>query len=58
MIPQDFTATTAKLAVVYDISYTDGTQTQEYTKTVNLDSTIRWTAGVYVNYALLSPSVQ
>lgn len=51
MIPQDFTGTTATLAVAYEISYTDGTQTQKYTKTVNLDKTIRWTAGVYVNYA-------
>lgn len=51
MIPQSFSGKTSQLTLVYDLIYADGTPTEEFTKVVDLNGTIPWTAGVYVNYA-------
>lgn len=52
MIPQNFTGSNSQMTIVYDILYRDGTATEEFTKVIDLNGTISWTAGTYVNYAL------
>ena len=52
MIPQNFTGTSANLRITYQISYSDGSATQFFTKYIPLNGTIAWNPGSFVNYAL------
>ena len=52
MMPQSFTGASATIVIVYKVLYSDGTPTQTFTKTVELDGTVDWTPGTYVNYAI------
>lgn len=52
MMPQSFTGTSATIVIVYKVLYSDSTPTQTFTKTVELDGTVDWVPGTYVNYAI------
>lgn len=52
MVPQNFTGTNANLRVVYQVSYADGTPTEQFTKDIPLDGTVAWTPKTMVLYAL------
>lgn len=52
VIPQKFVGTSANLRINYQISYSDGSATQSFTKNIPLAGTIDWDPGNFINYAL------
>ena len=52
MIPQSFTGSNANLNIGYEVSYTDGSATKQFSKDIPLSTTLAWLPGMYINYAI------